>query len=183
MTHRPDDPAVPDDSGDRALEQALQRSRMFEDAPEALIQRAIGVFQSRAAARAPAAPGLLRRLVATLGYDSAAAAPQALGLRAAAGAGGGAGGGARQLLYTAGEHDVDLRIAPAAGGRHWQISGQVLGPETEGRAELRWADQVAEVAWNELAEFRFDAVPAGPCTLTLRAGDWELALPPLDVGA
>ncbi|MFP5397130.1 MAG: hypothetical protein ACLGIT_02290 [Gammaproteobacteria bacterium] len=180
MTHRPDDPAAPDDAGDRALEQALRRSREFEDAPEALIQRAIDIFQPRAAVRAPAAPELLRRVVATLGFDSAAGAPQALGLRAAGGAG--AGGGARQLLYTAEERDIDLRVVPAADGRHWQISGQVLGPETAGRAELRCADRVAEVAWNELAEFRFDAVPAGRCTLTLRAADWELALPPLELG-
>jgi hypothetical protein len=171
MTHRPD----PDDA---ALERALRTSRVLDDAPEALIQRAIDLWQPRP--RADAAPGVLRRLVATLSFDSATLAPEAAGVRAAPLAG---VAKPRQLLFTADGRDVDLRLEPAADGRHWQVSGQVLGPDEQGGALLRGADgSVAEAVWNALAEFRFDAVAPGPCTLTLRTAEWELELPPLELG-
>lgn len=169
MTPHPD----PDDD---ALADALRRSRTLDDAPEALIQRAIDLWQPRA--RPAAGAGVLRRLVATLSFDSAATAPQALGLRGAALP---AAAEPRQLLFTADGRDVDLRVVPATDGRLWQVSGQVLGPDEQGTAQLRSGDAVAETAWSALAEFRFDAVAPGPCTLTLRSGDWELELPPLEL--
>jgi hypothetical protein len=176
MPSRPD----PDDA---ELAQALQASRALIEAPEHLIQRAIGLWQPRArpadGAATGATSGLLRRLVATLGFDSAGLAPEAAGVRSGAAAGGLPA--PRQMLFTAEGRDIDLRIAAAADGRHWQLSGQVLGPDEQGTAVLRWGEHVTEAAWNELAEFRFDAVPAGTCTLTLRAADWELELPPLDL--
>lgn len=156
---------------DDALAHALHRSRVLEDAPEALIQRAIGVFQARPSPQA--APGLRRRLAALLSFDSATlAGGQALGLRAGADM-----GETRQLLFSAEGRDVDLRITPAADGRHWQVSGQVLGPDVSGTAELSVAGMQLQTAWNELAEFSFDGVPAGDCSLVLRSADWELVLP------
>lgn len=186
MNSRPDDP------DDGALEQALRRSRVLEDAPEALIRRAIDVWQPRPQAAAPAPPapaartapaaplaGALRRLAATLGFDSAGLAPQAAGLRSApphAGA-----RAPRQLLYTADGRDIDLRLEPSADGRHWSVSGQVLGPDRQGLARLRSGADERESPWDEMAEFRFDAVPAGPVTLVLQGQDWMLELPTLDL--
>ncbi len=166
-------PGAPADP-DAALADALQRSRVLQDAPEAVIQRAIDLFAARArpvAAAAPAPQGVLRRLVAVLGFDSAALTPQAAGLRSA-------GGGVRQMLFSADGRDVDLRIAPGTGG--WQVSGQVLGPDAQGRVTLACGEAFrAEQAWNDLAEFRIDGVPAGPCRIVLRSDDWEMALPEL----
>lgn len=165
MNDRPD----PDD----ALAGALRRSRVLEDAPEALIRRAIDVFQPRrrAAVEAPAAGGL-RRLVAALGFDSLGLAPQAAGLRAL-------GDGTRQMLFTADGRDVDLRIRPAPGGHG--VGGQVLGPDEAGRVAIECGAYRAETAWNELAEFSFEGVPAGRCRIVLRSADWELALPEFEL--
>jgi hypothetical protein len=177
------------DSSDEALAAALQASRVMHDAPEALVQRALDLWAAapqavpRAASPAPQ-PGLqagLRRLMATLAFDSLGLQPQAAGMRSAAPS------ALRQLLYTAEGRDIDLRIAPAEDGLHWVISGQVLGPEQHGSAALRPTDTQAtgqELAWNELAEFHFAPVPAGPCTLVLSSAGWTLELPlPLPPGA
>ncbi len=165
---------VPDDA---ALERLLSDSRQLEDAPESVIQRAIGVWTARPATAAAPATGALRRLAAALSFDSLGLSPQAAGVRSSG------SDGVRQLLFTADGRDIDLRVAPAADRRHWTVSGQVLGPDLHGRALLRGSGSVPvrEVAWDEMAEFRFDAVPAGAVTLVLRGEDWELELPPLDL--
>lgn len=170
-------PDIPPDAPDDAtLEGLLQRSRVLEDAPEAVIQRAIdlaaGSLGAVPALPAAAAPGLLRRLVAVLGFDSAGQTVAVAGVRSA-------GAATRQLLYSTEGRDVDLRVGPAPDGRHWQISGQVLGPDTVGRARLRCGEVAREVAWSEWSEFSFDDVPAGDCVLTLVTAEWELELPPL----
>lgn len=154
---------------DEALAQALRRSRVLEDAPEALIQRAIGVFQPRLPAQP--APGLRQRLTAWLSFDSAAALGLA-GLRSGSGP-----ASTRQLLFTADGRDIDLRVTAAGDGLHWQVSGQVLGPDRAGTAELMAGALHLHTDWDELAEFRFDQVPAGECSLVLRGADWELVLP------
>lgn len=180
-TDHPDDrlPPAPAGAGadpDAALADALVRSRLLQDAPEAVIQRAIDLFATRArpvAAAAPAPASALRRLVAVLGFDSAALTPQAAGLRSTASA-------VRQMLFSADGRDVDLRIAPGTGG--WQVSGQVLGPDAAGFVEVSCGEHFHAVqAWNDLAEFRIDGVPAGRCRIVLRSGDWEMALPELTI--
>lgn len=157
------------DLDDDALAQALHRSRALEDAPEALIQRAIGVFQPRLPAQP--VPGLRQRLSAWLSFDSGAQ-PGLAGLRAGIGV-----HDIRQLLYSADGRDIDLRVTPSADGLHWQVSGQVLGPDRAGTAELMAGGLNLRAEWNELAEFRFDGVPAGECSLVLRGADWEVVLP------
>ena len=163
----------PSDPDDSTLESLLGRShRLLEDAPESAIQRAIGVWQARPRARAS---GGLRQLLATLRFDSLGLAATAAGLRSAG------DDGVRQLLFSADDRDVDLRIMPLQDGLHWRVSGQVLGPDDTGSAALRCAGFEAEAAWNELAEFGFDAVPAGACQLTLRGSGWSLVLPAFDI--
>lgn len=155
------DPTDPDDA---ALAGALARSRLLVDAPEALIQRTIALFD----ARRPAP----RRLAAVLRFDSLGLAPQAAGVRSG-------GDGTRQVLFSAEGRDIDLRIAPD-GGR-WRISGQVLGPDAQGRAQLESDAGKLEVDWNELSEFGFESVPAGTITLTLHGEGWEMVLPALKI--
>lgn len=154
------------DPDDTEFVRTLRDSRGLEDAPEALIQCAIGAWRTRA----EAAPGLLRRLAATLRFDSLATPAPALGLRAGAER-------MRQLLFATEARDVDLRLEPESGGR-WRVSGQVLGPDEQGTAAL--LPEFGEpqlVAWNELAEFSFEPVAGAHCRLLLRGADWELELP------
>jgi hypothetical protein len=174
-------PQTPPDD-DTSLAQALRASRALEDAPEDLVLRAIALFPAAAAATMASVPGRLRRLVAQLSFDSAASLAGAAALRAAAAPGAIA---VRQVLYSADGRDVDLRLVhidSGAGGDgpRWRLSGQVLGPDERGQAELRSAaGDLRQTAWSELAEFSFDDLPAGEWTLVLRGGDWELALPAL----
>lgn len=167
MKDAPRPPAEPAD-----LERTLRESRGLEDAPEALIQRAIGVWHPRTA---PAAGGVLQRWRAVLRLDSAATGNVALGLRTSGTA------STRQLLFSAEGRDIDLRLEPLP-DRHWRISGQVLGPDAAGLAELRCGDAEAQqVAWNELAEFEFAPVAGGACTLVLRSGGWQIDIPPFEL--
>ena len=167
-----DAPRPPDQPAD--IEQTLRASRRLEEAPEALIQRAIGLWQPRAAP-AGGEDGLLQRWRATLRLDSAATGNVALGLRSSGVA------STRQMLFSAEGRDIDLRLEPLP-DHHWRISGQVLGPDSTGQAELRCGDTPAQrVAWNELAEFEFAPVAGGVCTLMLCSDGWQIDLPPFEL--
>src|SRR5829696_6331433 len=104
---------------------ALMRADTSEDAPAALVASVVRGFRARRARGEE--PGLLRRLVAALTFDSSSLQP-AFGVRS------GQAAPARQMLFSAGDLDVDLRLAP--GGEGWTVSGQVLGPCRGGEVEL-----------------------------------------------
>lgn len=167
------DAPLPEDADDDLLQRRLRDSRQLEDAPEHLIQRAIDLWQPRAAATT--AGGALRRWIATLRFDSAVGDNLALGLRASGDS------ATRQMLFSAEGRDIDLRLEPLVDCR-WRISGQVLGPDAAGIAELRCGDAAPQqVAWNELSEFEFEPVATGVCALTLRADGWEISVPSFDL--
>lgn len=179
--------SVPPEDADEALAARLRASRTIEDAPESVVQRALGLWRqaapvaaadATASAPAPGPRAVLRRLVAQLRLDTSGTSPLAHGLRSA-------GGGTRQLIYFSEGRDIDVRVAPVptATGRQWRISGQVLGPDVAGMAELRGAGGTRSTAWSDLAEFAFSDLEPGCFTLVLRAADWEMELPPIDVPA
>ncbi len=165
---------------DAALERALRESRLHEDAPEHVVQRAIGVWQPKAAASAATSivPGSLQRILGLLSFDSGGGSSLALGLRSAE--------TSRQMLFTCGEHDLDLRLTAQAEG--WQLRGQVLGPgSARGRAELadpRGHAPARQAELSELAEFEFDSVSAGSWRLQVQLdGGLLIELPAIDVGS
>src|SRR5438105_9288135 len=148
----------------------LMRADTSEDAPRDVLAGAIGLFRTRSA-RA----GVLRRVVAALGFDSGAPG-LAFGVRS------GQAAASRQLIFNAGDVDVDLRIAPGAEG--WAVSGQVLGECGGGWAELGGSGEQAAAAraeLNELCEFALPVVPAGSYTLRLRLDDLLVEIPDLDL--
>lgn len=155
-----------------ALARELRESRRMHEAPESLVLKAIGLFAPRASSAAAAAPSALRRLVASLSFDSRDLAPLVPGLRSEA-------AHTRQVLYAADGRDVDLRIASTGDEGRYVISGQVLGPDATGVSVLSGPGTTWTAAWNELSEFHFDAVGPGSWQLTLRTAEWELLLPPL----
>lgn len=155
---------------DEQIAELLRESKRQVDAPEHVIQRALGVYRRRAA---EPRPGVLQRIVAALTFDSAAGSPLAFGVRAGAAQ-------ARQMLFSAEGRDIDLRIAPAAGASSaFAVRGQVLGPDLSGVISLQGAGGQWSTELNELAEFSFDAVPPGQYTLTLQLEGAIVVLPAL----
>jgi hypothetical protein len=159
---------------DAAIESALRDSRQLRDAPEHVIQRALGVWSARA--QTPEEPGLLRRLMAALSFDSGGASPLAFGMRST-------GATMRQLLYTVEGRDVDLRVASGAQPHTYLLSGQVLGPDSSGTVTLETQAGGArvQVVLSELGEFQLPAVPAGTYRLTLDLADIGIDLPLLQI--
>jgi anti-sigma factor RsiW len=154
---------------------ALMRADTSEDAPAQLVASVVQMFRARRA-RAEE-PGLLRRLVAALTFDSS-------GLRPAFGVRSGQAAPARQMLFSAGDFDVDLRLAP--GGEGWTVSGQVLGPCTGGEVELLDPEgaTAARATLNELCEFTLlPPTPDGTYALRLRLEGVEVEIPELSLKA
>lgn len=147
----------------------IMRSDTAIDPPPAVIARALRIFQPR---HTPATPSLLQRVVAALQFDSAQFSP-ALSLRAVA--------TPRQLLYSAGAYDLDLRLMPHQGA--WLLSGQVLGDDiTTGQVVLQGATNTVQAPLAPPGEFVLPLIPAGDYTLVVKLSDYEIAVDTLQVG-
>ncbi|MFO7633710.1 MAG: zf-HC2 domain-containing protein [Caldilinea sp.] len=162
----------------RCREEAARIERMVAamrhdesiDAPPALVARAVALFRARAV---EPAPSLFQRLVAALSFENTALTP-AFGLRSS-------GSGERQMIFTANEYDVDLRMA--AGEAGWVISGQLLGAAaTSGAATLANEAASQTVVLGEELTFAFPLVAAGRFVLTLRFDQIEFVVEEIVVG-
>jgi len=142
------------------------RTDDLEDAPGHVIARAVRLVRPR-----QPAPSLVRRVLATLSFDSLQAQP-VFGLRSGTPM-------ARQLWFNAEDHDLDVRITPV--NSQWAIAGQVLGPGTGGRVELRGPTTV-QTSLNELSEFTLPSVPSGCYSLRVSVGDMAIEIPDLELG-
>lgn len=170
---------LPDLSDDELL-RALGPALALPDAPAAWQQAAIALWAQHTQ---PATPGLRDRLAqalaplrASLRFDSAALPGLALGMRSAS-------TDARQLLFGAGEHDIDLRLSVE--GESHRLAGQVLGPQASGSVELAAADGAAPLrtaTLDELGGFELAELPPGRYVLTLRLAATSLELPPIELG-
>jgi hypothetical protein len=88
----------------------------------------------------------------------------------------------RQLLYSAEESDIDLRISSQ--DDQWIVAGQLLGRDcVGGRVEIEGERGLAVAALDELCEFMLPPVPSGNYTLRLRLQDAEVELPQLELKA
>jgi hypothetical protein len=160
------------------LEQVISLMRTDDgaDAPPALVSQAINLFRARAASDANTSSSFARRILAALSFDSLQMSP-AYGVRSGHAA-------ARQLLYSAGENDLDLRVTRS--GEDWVVAGQLLGADCEGLAgavELQGAENTVRAALNEQCEFRLPAVASGSYTLRVRLGDELIEIPELELKA
>jgi hypothetical protein len=145
---------------------ALMRKDVAEDAPRPLIASAIGLFRPR--------EQKVRRLSAILRFDSLQMSP-AYGVRSAR-------AGARQILYSAGDYDIDLRVVPQ--DEAWVISGQVFGEDCMGgRIELEGATGMSQSALNNQCEFTLPPVPSGSYNFRLCLSDAQVEIPQLELGA
>jgi len=162
----------------RCREEAARIERMIAtmrhdahiDAPPALIAYAVALFQ---APLTEPTPSLLQRLVAALSFENTALTP-AFGLRSS-------GDGEQQMIFTANEYDIDLRVATGAAG--WVISGQLLGAAVNhGTATLSAAADSQTVALDERLAFAFPPVAAGRYALALRFDQVELVVESITIG-
>ena len=151
----------------------LMRTDASTDAPRDVLAHAVSLFRTR---RAPEdSPSLVERIVAALTFDSARTAP-AFGVRSATNA------DSRQLMFTSGENDIDLRLARTEKG--WKIAGQVLGNCAVGWVEIEGAGdepRKMEAILNELCEFTLSPIPPGNYTLSLHLPGAEVQIPEIDL--
>jgi hypothetical protein len=182
---------APMDPTDAELVLLLRRSLQdLPDVPPWATERALAAWRPPGQVEAPA-PGLLQRLKATLSFDSWQAQPD-LALRSLA-------TGPRQLLFSVGDHDIDLRLLSHSGPepRH-VITGQVLGPATDGgvtwlplapgvgaetaeTAETADATGSQESVLDDLGEFVITCLASGRGVLRLRLGSQIVYLSPIDL--
>ena len=145
----------------------LMRSDTASDVPDDVLLSAIDVFSGDK-------PLALPRFVAVLTFDSRHAGV-ALGMRSVH-------RGPRQMLYSAQDADVDLRIAVQ--NEECVVAGQVIRRDCAGgRVSVAGAAGSAETNLNELCEFTLPAVPIGTYSLLVRLHDMEIEIPELELKA
>lgn len=151
----------------------LLQSDTTVDPPPAVINRAVRIFRPR---QAEVTPPLLQRIVAALQFDSLQLAPS-MGLRSGAGT-------PRQLLFSAGDYDLDLRLTPVEQTDGWLFTGQVLGSDTPtGRVTVEGATGVVETSLSMLGEFVLPPITAGNYTLVVQLADAEITVDTIQVGS
>lgn len=141
----------------------LMKSDRSEDAPRDVLALARNIFKP-----GNLAPSLIRHIVAALTFDSSMNLTPAFGVRASASE-------ARQLLYSAEERDVDIRIA--ALGDQWIVTGQLLGGDCSGAQIQAEGDSgSAQATLNDFCEFSLPPLPSGSYTLRLLLPDAQLEI-------
>jgi len=128
-------------------------------------------------------PGLLRRLVATLTFDSGLQAATA-GIRSAS-----PNGAERQFVYTTDVADIALNLRPRRGERKLDLEGQVLpvaGETDPGSFSVRLLRETSEVettGTDDLGEFTFESVPPGAYEMLFSTEGVEIVISPIDLEA
>ena len=114
----------------------------------------------------------LRRIVALLTFDSRKAGP-AFGVRSLPAT-------SRQMLYSAEETDLELRITVQ--NDECILAGQVIGEGcAEGDVEISGVAGRSKATLNEVCEFTLPPIPVGNYSLTVRMLDREIEIPELEL--
>jgi hypothetical protein len=156
----------------------LMKSDREHDAPRDLLAYAVNIFDRTSSTKEPS---ILRRLVAVLTFDSNMNIRPAFGVRSGQ-------AGSRQLLYSAEDHDVDVRITLQQD--QWTIAGQILGADCTGGEvtlvnlpEIDGEKRSAKAVLNELCEFSLPPVAPGSYKLLLRFATSEVEVPRFELGS
>ncbi len=143
----------------------MMRTDTAADAPRDVLMSAISLFS-------PQRKRPLPRFIATLIFDSRKAGP-AFGMRSLRMT-------SRQLLYSAPQADLDLRVAIQ--NEECVVAGQVIRDGCAGGlVEISGATGTAEASLNELCEFKLPAIPVGNYSLRVRMSDVEIEIPELEL--
>ena len=142
----------------------MMKNDTGQDAPEDVVVSAINIFSQQV--QLP-----VRRVIATLIFDSRAAAP-GFGMRSLRSS-------SRQLLYSAQDADVDLRITIQ--NEECIVAGQVIRDVCGGgTVEITGPTGIAQASLNELCEFALPPLPVGTYSLRLTMPDFEIEIPELE---
>ena len=140
------------------------------DAPADAVQWSKNLFRTRAAAPRKS---VVERVLAVLQLDLA---PH----KAVFGERSGAAAGARQMLFSAGDARIDLRIGKE--GRLFKVSGQVLGDDFAGsEVRLSGDEKIFTTESNDLSEFVFEKIKKGKYTLTLQIRGKEIIIENIEI--
>jgi hypothetical protein len=141
------------------------------DAPEDAVRWSKNLFRARVA---EPKKSLVQKVLAVLQMDLS---PD----RAAFGERSGALSAVRQMLFTAGDNQIDLRIAKENKG--FKVTGQILGAHFAG-AELKLFNESKNFTAksNELGEFSFEKISKGQYTLSLILKDKEIVIENIEIG-
>ena len=148
----------------------------LESPPPELRGSLVEVFEAHARSRQ--APGILRRVIAGLAFDSNL--QPAVGLRAVGGQ-----QARRQLIYHADEFDLALNLLSRDADNDLDIDGQML-PHQDGEIEpfsvqlLHDGSEAALTVTDELGSFAFRGVVPGAYELVFVADGVEIAVSPID---
>lgn len=142
------------------------------DAPADAVQWSKNLFRTRAADRPKS---LVRKVLAVLQMDLAPD-KAVFGERSAS-----AASRARQMLFGAGDNQIDLRIARVTKG--FKVTGQILGEGFAG-AEVNLFNESKNftVKSGELGEFSFEKISKGTYTLSLIFKDKEIVIENIKIG-
>lgn len=143
---------------------STMRSDTAIDPPPAVVNRAVRLFARRVAPTQT----LLQQISATLRFDSFIMTP-AVGMRSGTPA-------PRQLLFNAGDYDLDLRITPSDQPAHWLLSGQLLGTVTPAGTVVCSGATTHKAPLSPLGEFALPPVVSGAYTLVIHLTDVEIMI-------
>jgi len=142
----------------------MMKSDTGQDAPRDVLVSAINIFSPQVRP--------VPRIIATLMFDSRAAAP-GFGMRSLHSS-------SRQLLYSAQDADLDLRITIQ--NEECIVAGQVIrDPCAGGIVEISGPAGAAQASLNELCEFALPPLPVGTYSLRLTMSDIEIEIPELEL--
>jgi len=156
----------------------------FDSPPPEVRRRLLAVFEERTEtqAREDQRPSALRRLVASLTFDSGLQ-PAMAGVRGAA-----TRGSRRQLVYTTDIADVVLNISPRERGQNINVEGQILPsnglePGSFDVRLLRGAAEIRAASTDDFGEFSFRDLHPDAYELLLSAEGVEIIASPVDLHA
>lgn len=138
-----------------------------EDAPQDSVKWAKNIFSVR---HSEPKKSLVQKVLAVLQMDLSPN-KAAFGERSASAS------QLRQMLFTAGENGIDLRIGETEKG-NLNIQGQILG---EGFANCIVKIGEFETRANELSEFKLEEIPAGNYDLIFRTSETEVVINDLEL--
>ena len=143
----------------------LMKGDRTNDAPRDVLASAINIFSQEK--RSP-----LRRIVAILTFDSRNPGP-VFGVRSLPTA-------SRQMLYSAEESDLELRITVQ--NDECILAGQVIGEGwAGGHVEILGVAGRSEATLNDVCEFKLPPIPVGNYSLTVRMLDRQIEIPELEL--